>query len=414
MNSRILPGFVVLFACSRPAIEVAESVAVRDSAGVQILEHLAGSEERLPKWMVAEAPLLDIGEGDGPGQDLYQVGGAVRLGDGRIVVVNRGSNELRFFDSTGAYLFAAGRQGQGPGEFASLGTIQLLPGDSLFALDPQLRRGSLFAPTGEFVRSMTTGQRADLEAGRVQGYTYAIALLDQGRLLGESRLFTEMKKTSGPVRRDTFALVFLDPDGSSADTIAVIPGGEVFPALGHEGGHSFPTIHSLEFGRQTVVAIDRERIYVGTNEPDGIRVYSSNGKLIRKIRSASPAELVTAEHRETRMREALARIDRQRGSEQVKAEWRKNQENARYAEVFPFYERLLIGTDGALWVERARRYEDEGRRFIVYDSTGRAIATVSCPERVRPYHVGPAEIIGLWRDPDEVPHVRVYKVRGER
>ena len=99
------------------------------------------------------------------------------------------------------------------------------------------------------------------------------------------------------------------------------------------------------------------------------------------------------------------------GSEQAKTEWRKNEEDARFAEVFPFYERLLVGKEGSLWVELARRAEDEGRRYVVYDSTGRAVATVQSVERVRPYEVGPDRIIGLWRDPDEVNHVRVYRVR---
>jgi hypothetical protein len=54
------------------------------------------------------------------------------------------------------------------------------------------------------------------------------------------------------------------------------------------------------------------------------------------------------------------------------------------------------------------------RRYVVYDSSGTAIATVRCPDRVRPYEVGPVEILGLWRDPEEVNHVRAYKVRREK
>jgi hypothetical protein len=45
--------------------------------------------------------------------------------------------------------------------------------------------------------------------------------------------------------------------------------------------------------------------------------------------------------------------------------------------------------------QRPRRYEDERRRFVVFDSGGRAIATVRCPDRMRPYQVGPTEVIGL-------------------
>jgi hypothetical protein len=75
---------------------------------------------------------------------------------------------------------------------------------------------------------------------------------------------------------------------------------------------------------------------------------------------------------------ALARPERQR------AEWRKNEEDPVFAETFPFYERL-IGTDGSLWVECARRTEDEGCRYVVYDSS--AIATVQCPDRVGWVHL---------------------------
>jgi len=48
---------------------------------------------------------------------------------------------------------------------------------------------------------------------------------------------------------------------------------------------------------------------------------------------------------------------------------------------------------------------------VVFDSTGHAIAKVQCPARMRPYVVGPDVIIGMWRDEDDVQHVRVYRIR---
>jgi hypothetical protein len=243
-----------------------------------------------------------------------------------------------------------------------------------------------------------------------RSYVGVVASLSDGRLLGAQNRFSDMRETSGPVRRDPFAVGVIAADGTGFDTLVVAPGSDVFPAVGREGGRSFPTVHSLNFGRTLVLATDGTRIYVGTNEPAGIRVYQPNGRMIRLIRSLSPPEPVTEEHRQQRRRETLAGFERSRASEQIKAEWRQNQEGAKYAAVFPDYERLLVGTDGTLWQERARRAADEGRRYIVYDSTGKAIAAVQCPDRFRPYEVGPTEIIGLWRDSDEVHHVRVYKV----
>ena len=179
----------------------AVGVTVRDSVGVAIVEHAAGYEDSLPVWDVPGKPVLDIGGGEETGQQLDLIRGAVRLGDGRIVVANAGTSELRVFDSTGKYLYAIGRKGQGPGEFVSLGMVWRLPGDTLVAMDYQLRRFSVFVPSGEFVSSsggMVRSARGGVDA--------SLRLLD-GRLVGTEIDFGEMKETSGPVRRVPFAVL---------------------------------------------------------------------------------------------------------------------------------------------------------------------------------------------------------------
>lgn len=378
---------------------------MRDSAGVQIVEHAADLPASLPEWPVDTVPMVDIGGGDDPEQDLDNVRGATRLGDGRIVVANTGSGELRIYDGKGKWLRNLGRKGEGPGEFGWLDEVWVLPGDTIAALDGRYSRISLFLPSGEFLTS--SAGRISLQHGSVQ----AAYRMRDGRLLGQEIIWGEMKETSGPVRRTPQAILLITPGSGRLDTIAVVPGMEMYPALGREGGQDFPTIKDVEFGRQTVYTTDGSRIYLGTNDSPEIRVYEADGRVIRLIRSATPAEVVTAEHRAQREKETSAFLDRQRASEQLKAEWRKNREGARYAEVFPYYERLMVASDGGLWAERARRTQDEGRRYIVFDSAGRAVASVHSPDRVRPYYVGPEVIIGLWRDADEVNHIRVYSVK---
>ncbi len=382
----------------------ADTLAVRDSAGIRIVEHPAGYEATLPIWSLEDSARVDIGSG-GPGHDLDLVRGVLRLSDGRLVVLNAGTSELRFFDSTGKYLSTAGRRGNGPGEFVSPVFISRLTGDTVAVLDGQLGRWSLLSPSGTFIRSVTTFRRDE------KSYVISLGRLADGRFLGMRYPMLAMRETSGPVRRDSQALGLIGADGSGFAQVALVPGGEMYPSVGSEGGHEFPTIKSLEFGRQTTTVTDGERIIIGSNEPMGIRIYDTDGRIRVFIRSATPSEPVTEQHRKRRAEDTRARLQRQRAaSEQIRAEWLKNAENPRYAEVFPFYDRLLIGSDGTLWVELPRRYEDEGRRYVVYDTTGVAVARVNCPERLRPYEVGPERIIGVWRDPDEVPHVQVYAV----
>jgi hypothetical protein len=396
---------LLAFGCGGAESPLVDQAGVRDSGGVEIVAYPAGYEAELPVWVVVAEPLVDIGGREEPGHDLHQVGGAARLGDGKIVVVNRGSTELRVFDSTGAFLHAIGRRGAGPGEFSSLGTLQRLPGDSLLIFDLSLQRASLFSPSGQFVRSASSMARAE------RRYVQAVARLSDGRYLGVDNRIRDMRETSGPVRRDPMALVVVDDKSAIQDTLVVIPGYSAYPAVMREAGRDFPSMKELEFGPTSVYVAHGNRIFVGTNEPGGIRVYDADGMLRRIIRSGTPPEVVTAAHREQRMKDKLAGVERQQAPEQYKAEWRKNAEDARFAEVFPYYERFLVGTDGSLWVELPRRAESEGRRYVVYDSAGRGLATVRSVDRVRPYDVGPDFVLGLWRDPDEVNHVRMYRVK---
>ncbi len=112
-----------------------------------------------PNWNVVEAPSVTIGSEleIETGVALYRVSGAVRLGDGRIVVAD-GAPRVLLFDPRGEYLQSFGRRGEGPGEFRSIGSIQLLSADSLLVLPDGFGRASLFTPDRGFARSIPPPQ----------------------------------------------------------------------------------------------------------------------------------------------------------------------------------------------------------------------------------------------------------------
>ena len=405
MRHSLLVGLGLLAGCAGGQAPVSV-LSIRDSAGIQIVEHPAGYEDGLPVWTLGE-PVLDLGGSDAPGHDLFRVGGAARLRNGRIVVINRSTAELRFFDSTGAFLSALGRRGNGPGEFSnSISAVQVLSGDTLFVIDGTARRGTTLSPSG-------AAQTISFATPDRDHYLSVSARLGDGRLIAQYRGPLPMEDFDGPIRRDTFPIVLFRPGDPRLDTLALVPGGEVFPARHSEGGQEYPTIRGVEFGKSTHFVAGGDRILLGTNEAGEIREYDGSGRLVRLIRSATPPEPVTEEYRASRIKERLDRIGRARADEAIKAEWRKNEESPRFAAVFPWHERIMLGTDGSIWLERQRRFDDEGHRFLVFDSAGRAIATLRCPDRMRPYSVGAEEVIGLWRDSDEVEHVRVYPVRRQ-
>ena len=91
-------------------------VVVQDSAGVTIVENdPSAPDSRLP-WQFGAQPSLSIGSvTSGDADELFQVTDAMRLADGRIVIANMGSSELRVFNADGSHAGTWGGRGEGPG-----------------------------------------------------------------------------------------------------------------------------------------------------------------------------------------------------------------------------------------------------------------------------------------------------------
>ena len=114
----------------------------QQDASVVIVENSGPVWEQ--PWVIEESPLFRIGDLSGqPEYELYRVSGAVRLSDGRLVIGNSGTSELRWYSETGEFIRSAGGAGEGPGEFSLLSVIIPIGGDSIAVGDPRLRRLSI-------------------------------------------------------------------------------------------------------------------------------------------------------------------------------------------------------------------------------------------------------------------------------
>jgi len=198
--------------------------AVRDSAGVTIVENAAPQWPAGEGWRLSPKPTLDIGAMGGELEyQFFQIAGAVRMPDGRLAVADRGSGEIRFFDGAGRYLSATGQKGEGPGEFQDLFFLRKIRGDSLMVYDWSPRRVSVLSPQGEFARLfeltvLTTSGGFPIVADPLPG--------------GDLLLATNMFLTSGELqmgaKRDSAIYYVLDPEGSVVDNLGAFPGGESY------------------------------------------------------------------------------------------------------------------------------------------------------------------------------------------
>ena len=133
-----------LIACSQRVEDTAEARSARTRPPV---------DTEVAVWSLSLDPTLEIGvvHGD-PDYELDRAISSVQLADGRIVVSNGGSNELRFYDAAGRFLNKAGGRGGGPGEFQWLSRIYRYGPDSILVLDFGPNRLSVFDTDGKYAR----------------------------------------------------------------------------------------------------------------------------------------------------------------------------------------------------------------------------------------------------------------------
>lgn len=138
----------VALSCS-PSSRGGEGVSSSEAAGAAWLDGGPGES-----WVLSDSPTTEIGVRDGEeAYQLHRAQGSTRLKDGRIVVANAGSQELRFFDSRGRYLRSVGGDGEGPGEFRFPTRVRPIGGDSLMVWDQRLLRISYLDLEGAFLGS---------------------------------------------------------------------------------------------------------------------------------------------------------------------------------------------------------------------------------------------------------------------
>jgi len=408
---------VVLNACTGTVERPVAGKTVRDSADVSIVEHSAAYMAVLPEWTIDSTPQQEL-RGDATDTQFAKILDAVQRADGGFYVADQQQRNIKAFAASGVFERVVSRPGRGPGEVGYVSRLQLLQGDSLAFVDANNRRLSVLAPDGRFARQLLFPRFEDGSSVRI---TMPMA---DGRLLGSLRRpWVDAPENRDSVYRTPFAIVAYRVLPTAAtdsvlpsavvDTIAVVPDGEAYRANTTESGETRADEYPLRFGRNTIVASDGRRMFVATNETAEIVEYGVKG-MVRRIRSARTPRPVTDEDRARLEAEVLDAVETSGRPADAKADVQRMVKSWRYAESHTLACRLLVGADGSLWVEDAWILENDPRQFFVYDSTGTALARVVLPPRIHVLRVSTREVLGVWKDADDVPHLRRWRISPRR
>lgn len=387
-------GFGLLGALGCEEGEPQLEFAARDSAGITIVESVAPLWGEGEGWQVATEPLVTIGRADGPDEEvLYHVRGTLRLDDGRIVVANSGSDELRFYNPDGSYHSSAGRAGAGPGEFDTIARMWRV-GDSLFVYDfQQGNRVSVFADDGEYVRSFRLEQTPDARVPvDADGFTTGHVLVQLSGRRGPTKVGLAF---------DLELFFVYSAVGEPVDTIGWLPGSEAyFVALpgGAVAGLDRP------YGLASQRAMGNGGMYFGSGETYEIGWHNTRGELKRLFRLPVPNPPLTARERSAYEAERSAEYAR---STPV---FRRLLDMVELPETKPAYGRLVVDTDGNLWVAEYRRRYQEMDRWNVLSVDGRWLGVVETPPGLLIYDIGGDYVLGVRRDELEVEYVQLHEL----
>ena len=304
-------------------------------------------------------------------RDAYMFGnvsGLALLEDGRILVADNSTHDVRAFGPDGRHLFTIGRAGAGPGDLRSPCCLTSGPGGHLWIRDVGNRRYSLFelgASQARFIRTMRQ-------------------IVASPRALPDRIQWDERGRTVdiGQLPNDALQRAFLDSAGNAIrwDSLKAPP------------AESLAVLRSprrVEGGMAVYY-------YYQPHGPSALHAHGPQGETAEAVSSNYSVSWFDASRRR------LALIRREVVAPELSARERRNANSelddvvrqtgtARSALPFdvparkPVLRELGFDLDGRLWVERSVR-DGQPREADVYERDGRRVAMMAWPAHVSLRH----------------------------
>lgn len=357
----------------------------RDSLGIRISMSLLDDSTVVSQCRLAEAPSLRIGERMGdPDYELFDVVDGERLNDGRVLLLDRGSKDVRIFDASGAFLARLGREGGGPGEFRDPIEVALLGGDSIAVWDWRQRRISVYGIDDGFGRDISLVAAPANPTGHFE-------ILANHFLLG----FQLFRPAEGSELVEQGLLVVrFARDGSLVDTVQTLPYGRAgwIDAENRRFGRPLFESHGSFAASDSV-------LYSVTGRAASLEVLDADGELRTIIRWTPPDRSVTeSDLEEFRSRQLQGAEPTER---RLLEDWL---DVMPAADSFPADDRVLPGAQGSVWIRLFQRPEEDSKTWWSFGADGTFHCSLTLPGDVEVLRFGPGSVLGALEDEFEVEY----------
>lgn len=360
---------------------------------------LGGISFALPAIAVSQSPAfkisleqdLVIGEESG-----VSFGSSLKVAvnsKGMIYVGDWQNANITVFAPDGRLVETIGRQGQGPGEFGAIHQVVVGRGDSLYVLDLNLYRISVFSPGSQHALANTFR----LASRGAQG--------NPSQLLVPSAPAGKLLMSFNQPTTNSIAVYQLDKDGMvfTQPTIQWNKSSEVATKVGRpEGGGVAVSRTSPLFGRKTMIGLTpKDELYYNWSEAIDLAFHDLTGKWVKTFRANSPSIPVTSRDIEYELRDA--------------DELRRNiLEGITPPKTKPAVHTIII--DDRYWIWTGRYTADPARSewWVTRDAGDGDSAVLTLPSNVNIRKVRNGFAYAVVTDEDDLPSVVCYRILTER
>lgn len=386
----LLPGTaLVTFGCE--TVVDTPSMVVSDSAGVRVVRSTAPLWGDSVPWSIAPTPTTDLASsGTGPVHEFFVVSDALRLGDGRLVVSDVGSSQVRFYSADGEFIGATGRRGDGPGEFRNVRTLSRTRGDSIAAYDVFLNRLTIMDTQGAIGRVVSLGGTF----GRARHL----------RAFGDSTFLGLVDSFSGTTQegryRVPYAVIQLSAMGTAIDTVTWIDGREGFTTGAADG--------PLPFRKDGHLAIHDHEFVLGSADSLMYDRYVETGEHVQRA-TVPGYDLQLAPEQIDSARQAL---HPQPGRPPPPPSLVDFIETVEISDSRPAYSKLLLDATGYVWAAQSQGRTQAATvvDWEVFSPEGEWLGTIRTPAGFDIFEIGEDYIVGVRRDENDVERVEVRQL----
>jgi len=267
--------------------------------------------------------------------------------EGSIFISDYQDQAIKVFDSNGDFIKTIGRKGEGPGEFAYLGSQTFLPDGRLLAMDSMTMRLNLFDPEGTYLTSYHWTQRS----GHLQYATDSTCVMTK-YIFGEGK---------DPMAERKLFIKKYDFEGNEIHTLGEFKTEEMKTHTeSGSGGRSVILGISVPHSPHSIFAADQAWpcLYHCVNDKYVIEVFDDDGKVIRRFdRPYKPLPFTDEDAKEFRSRYENSTMEG----------LKKKVQGMAMPAVKTITPQILVDDVGNLWVETFEQREEEESVFTAYD-----------------------------------------------